>query len=128
MHEDGCVMPRHPTHGVEASSSRAALAAPDGAAARPEQELWKEFRKSRRLAQQHAERGAEDSRGSRVVGVLGMQFLLGLGVFSLPSFSRHFCACASSNSASHLPCPLVTGVGGPTSGEARPPRSTDFRA
>jgi hypothetical protein len=63
MREDGCMMPRHPTHGAEASSSRAALPAPDGTAARPEQErervsappahfseaqaeqaLWQEFR------------------------------------------------------------------------------------
>jgi hypothetical protein len=62
MWEDGCVMPWHPTHGVEASSSRAALPAPDGTVARLEQEreqactppahfneaqaeqvLWKEF-------------------------------------------------------------------------------------
>jgi hypothetical protein len=38
MREDGCVMPWYPTHGVEASSSRVALPAPDGTAARPEQE------------------------------------------------------------------------------------------
>jgi hypothetical protein len=38
MQEDGCVMPRHPTHGAEPSSSCAALPAPDGTAARPEQE------------------------------------------------------------------------------------------
>jgi hypothetical protein len=38
MREDGCVMPRHLTHGAEASSSHAALPAPDGTAARPEQE------------------------------------------------------------------------------------------
>jgi hypothetical protein len=44
MHEDGCMMLRHPTHGDEASSSRVALVAPDGAAVRPEQELWQEFR------------------------------------------------------------------------------------
>jgi hypothetical protein len=63
MREDGCVMPRHPTHSVEASSLRAALPAPDGIAARPEHEqehasvppahfseaqaeqaLWQEFR------------------------------------------------------------------------------------
>jgi hypothetical protein len=63
MREDGCVMPRHPTCGVEASSSRATLPAPDGTAAHPEQErerasappvhfseaqaeqaLWQEFR------------------------------------------------------------------------------------
>jgi hypothetical protein len=31
-------MPQHPTHGAEASSSRAALPAPEGTAARPEQE------------------------------------------------------------------------------------------
>jgi hypothetical protein len=56
-------MPRHPTHSVEASSSRTALPAPDGTTTRPEQErerasappahfseaqaeqaLWKEFR------------------------------------------------------------------------------------
>jgi hypothetical protein len=37
-------MPRHSTHDVEASSSRTALTTPDGAAARPEQELWQEFR------------------------------------------------------------------------------------
>jgi hypothetical protein len=38
MREDGCVMPRHPAHGAEASSSRAALPAPDGTVVRPEQE------------------------------------------------------------------------------------------
>jgi hypothetical protein len=36
MREDGCVMPWHPTHGAEASSSHAALPAPDGTKARPE--------------------------------------------------------------------------------------------
>jgi hypothetical protein len=63
MRKDDCGMSRHPTHGVEASSSRAALPTPDGTAARPEQErehasatpahfseaqaeqaLWQEFR------------------------------------------------------------------------------------
>jgi hypothetical protein len=63
MREDGCVMPRRPTHGAEASSSRAALPAPDAVVARPKQEqghagappahfdeaqaeqaLWQEFR------------------------------------------------------------------------------------
>jgi hypothetical protein len=63
MREDGCVMPWHPTHGAEASSSRAALPAPNGTASCPEQErehasapptyfseaqdeeaLWQEFR------------------------------------------------------------------------------------
>jgi hypothetical protein len=63
MWEDGCVMPRHPTHDVEASSSRAGLPAPDVAVACLEQEqghasappanfdeaqaeqaLWQEFR------------------------------------------------------------------------------------
>jgi hypothetical protein len=38
MREDGCVMPRHPTHGVEASSSCASLPAPDGTTTRPEHE------------------------------------------------------------------------------------------
>jgi hypothetical protein len=38
MWEDGCVMPWHPTHDVEASSSRAGLPAPDVAVACPEQE------------------------------------------------------------------------------------------
>jgi hypothetical protein len=38
MREDGCVMPRRPTHGAEASSSRAALPAPEGTVTRPEQE------------------------------------------------------------------------------------------
>jgi hypothetical protein len=38
MREDGCVMPRHPTHGAEASSSGAALPAPDVVVACPEQE------------------------------------------------------------------------------------------
>jgi hypothetical protein len=32
------MMPRRPSHGAEASSSRAALPAPDAAVARPEQE------------------------------------------------------------------------------------------
>jgi hypothetical protein len=63
MREDGCVMPRCPTHGAEASSSRAGPPAPDVAFAHPEQErghtgvppahfdeaqaeqaLWQEFR------------------------------------------------------------------------------------
>jgi hypothetical protein len=44
MREDGYVMPRHPMHGVEATSSRTALTAPDSAAARAERELWHEFR------------------------------------------------------------------------------------
>jgi hypothetical protein len=38
MREDCCVMPRRPTHGVEVSSSRAPLPAPDAIVARPEQE------------------------------------------------------------------------------------------
>jgi hypothetical protein len=61
--EDDCVMSGRPTHSAEASSSRAALLASDGTAARPEQErervnappahfseaqavqvLWQEFR------------------------------------------------------------------------------------
>jgi hypothetical protein len=37
MQEDGCMMPQHPTRGVEASSSRAALPALDGTMAHPEQ-------------------------------------------------------------------------------------------
>jgi hypothetical protein len=37
MREDGCVMLGRSTHGAEASSSRAALAASGGIAARPEQ-------------------------------------------------------------------------------------------
>jgi hypothetical protein len=62
MREDDCVMPRHATHGAEASSSRAGLPAPDVAVARleeqghasappahfneaqAEQALWQEFR------------------------------------------------------------------------------------
>jgi hypothetical protein len=65
MWEDDCAIPRRPTHGVEASSSRAGLAAPDVAVARLEQEqahasvppahfdeaqaeqaMWQEFRDS----------------------------------------------------------------------------------
>jgi hypothetical protein len=38
MREDGCVMPRHPTHGAEASSSCDGLPAPDVTVARLEQE------------------------------------------------------------------------------------------
>jgi hypothetical protein len=38
MWEDGCMMPRHSAHGAEASSSRAALPAPDGTVTRLEQE------------------------------------------------------------------------------------------
>jgi hypothetical protein len=36
MQEDGCVMPRHPTHGAEASSSRATFPAPDDTTTCPE--------------------------------------------------------------------------------------------
>jgi hypothetical protein len=38
MREDDCMMSGHPTHGAEASSSRAALFASGGTATRPEQE------------------------------------------------------------------------------------------
>jgi hypothetical protein len=38
MREDSCMMPQRPTHGVEASTSRAGLPAPDFTIARPEQE------------------------------------------------------------------------------------------
>jgi hypothetical protein len=38
MWEDGCVMPRQPMHGTEASSSRAGLPAPNITVAHPEQE------------------------------------------------------------------------------------------
>jgi hypothetical protein len=38
MREDGCVMSRRPTHGAEASSSRAVLPALDAVVTRPEQE------------------------------------------------------------------------------------------
>jgi hypothetical protein len=38
MREDSCVMPRRPVHGTEASSSHAALPAPDAVVARPGQE------------------------------------------------------------------------------------------
>jgi hypothetical protein len=38
MREDDCVMPRQPTHGAEASSSRTGLPTPDVTMARPEQE------------------------------------------------------------------------------------------
>jgi hypothetical protein len=38
MREDGCVMSRSPMHGAEASSSRAALPAPDAVVAHSEQE------------------------------------------------------------------------------------------
>jgi hypothetical protein len=61
MREDGCVMPRHPVHDAEASSSRAGPPAPDGTVtsaeperasappahfseAKAEQTLWQEFR------------------------------------------------------------------------------------
>jgi hypothetical protein len=38
MGEDGCVVPRQPTHDAEASSSRVVLPAPNVTVARPEQE------------------------------------------------------------------------------------------
>jgi hypothetical protein len=38
MREDGCVMPRHPAHCAEASSSRATLPTLGGPAASPERE------------------------------------------------------------------------------------------
>jgi hypothetical protein len=37
MWEDGCVVPRQPTHGTKASSSSAGLPAPNVTVARPEQ-------------------------------------------------------------------------------------------
>jgi hypothetical protein len=63
MREDGCVMPQHPTHSAEASSSSVSLHVPDVTVVHPEQEqgdasappahfndaqaeqvLWQEFR------------------------------------------------------------------------------------
>jgi hypothetical protein len=38
MQEDDCVMPRRPTHGAKASSSRAGLPAPNTTVARLERE------------------------------------------------------------------------------------------
>jgi hypothetical protein len=49
-----------------------------------------------------------------------------VGFWSPPS--RLFRACASSDSVSPLPCPPVTRVGGPSSGQALPPRPTELRA
>jgi hypothetical protein len=38
MREDGCMLPRHPAHSAEASSSRASPPAPDGTMTRAERE------------------------------------------------------------------------------------------
>jgi hypothetical protein len=55
MREDGCVMLRHPTHGVEASSSRATLPAPDGTTTRPEQERERASAPSAHFSEAQAE-------------------------------------------------------------------------
>jgi hypothetical protein len=147
MRKDGCGMPRHPTHGVEASSSRAALPAPAGTAARPEQErehasappahfseaqaeqaLWQQFRNHGVSLNNTLNEALRIHAGPAWRAFQVRIFLLGFEVFSLPSFSRLFRACASSDSTSPLPCSLVTGVEGPSSGEARPPRPTELQA
>jgi hypothetical protein len=55
MREDGCMMPRHLTHGAEASSSRAALLALDGTAARPEQKREHVSAPTAHFSEAHAE-------------------------------------------------------------------------
>jgi hypothetical protein len=125
----------------------ATLPAPDGTATHPEQEqerastpsahfseaqaeqaLWQEFRDHGASLNSALNEALRIHTGPtwRVFQV--HIFLLGFGVYSLPSLSRFFHACASSDSASPLPCSLVTRVGGPSSGEARPPRPTELQA
>jgi hypothetical protein len=116
MREDGCVMPRHPLRSVEASSSRVALPAPDGAAARREQERdrastppthFSEAQVEQALCQEFRDHGA--SLNNTLNEVLRIHvdpawpvfqvriFLLGFGVFSLTSSSCLFRTCASSD-------------------------------
>jgi hypothetical protein len=146
MREDGCVMLWHPMCGTEASSSRAALPAPDGTATRPKQEqehasvppahfseaqaeqaLWHEFRDHGAPLNNTLNEELQIHTGPACRALQVRVFLLDFRVFPSP-LSRVFRACASSDSASPLPYPLVTGVGGPRSGEVRPPRPTELRA
>jgi hypothetical protein len=134
MQEDGCVMPRHPLRGVEASSSRAALPAPNGAATCPEQERdrasappahFSEAQAEQALWQEFRDHGASLNNALNEALLIHVGpawrvfqvriFLLGFGVFSLTSSSCLFRACASCDPASPLPCLLVTGVGGTSS-------------
>jgi hypothetical protein len=133
MREDGCVMPRHPMYGAEASSLRAALPAPDGTAARPEQErehasvppaYFSEAQAKQALWQEFRDHGV--SLNNALNEALRIHAGLAWRVFQVRVFSdgfwsppsRLFHACASSDSASPFPCPPVIGVRGPSSGEA----------
>jgi hypothetical protein len=143
MREDGCVMSWHPTHGAEPSSSRAALPAPDGTVARPEQEqelasvppthfneaqaeqaLWQEFRDH--------DASLNNTLNEALRIHVGPAWRISRYAFSVEiwsSFPPHlFRARVSPDSVSLLPSLLVTGVGGSSLGDVRPPRPAEVRA
>jgi hypothetical protein len=106
---DGWVMPRRPSHGAEASSSRATLPALDAVVAPPKAGAGSHRRAARplrrhpgrtgvvarvsrpwRLTQQRAERGTADPRGSRIADFPNASLLLNLEFPPCPFRIRAF--------------------------------------
>jgi hypothetical protein len=134
MREDGCMMSRRSTHGAEASSSRAALPASDGTAARPKQErervnvppahfseaqaeqvLWQEFR-DHGVSLNRALNEALRIHGGPVWCVF--KICSSRRVFR--SFRFHFFRiCASPDPCLLSLCPPAVGVGGSGPGKIR---------
>jgi hypothetical protein len=142
--EDDCVMPRRPTHGAEASSSRATLPAPDGTATRPEQERehanappthFSEAQAAQALWQEFRDHGASLNNmlneALRIHGGPAWRiFQVHISSVEFWSFSpsRLFRVRAFPNPVPLAPCPLVAGVGGSSPGKVRLPRPAKLRA
>jgi hypothetical protein len=144
MREDDCVVLRRLTHGVEASSSRAALPASDGTAARPEQErehasvppahfnkaqaeqaLWQEFRDHDASLNNALNEALRIHEGP-------VWHIFQVRVFSVEFWSffpsRFFRVRASPDSVPLSPCLPVIGIGGSSPGEVWLPRLAELRA
>jgi hypothetical protein len=113
MREDGCVMPRRPTHGTGASSSSAGLPAPNTTVVRLEQEreptseppaYFNEAQAEQTLWQEFRDHGA--SLNNTLIEVLRIHAGPSWQIFKVRALivdSRFFsccsCACAFSDSA-----------------------------
>jgi hypothetical protein len=137
-------MSRHPTHGAKASSSRAVLPTLDGTVAcleqgrehvsvlpahfseaQVKQTLWQEFCDHDALLNIVLNEALQIHGGPawRIFQVCVSY--VGFWSFS-PSCLSH--VRAFPDSVPLAPCPLVTGVGGSSPGEVRPPRPAKLRA
>jgi hypothetical protein len=141
MREDGCVMPRKPTHGAKASSSRAGIPAPDATVARLEQErepasaapahfneaqaeqaLWQEF-----CVHDASINNALNEALRIHAGPAWQIFKVRVLIIEFEVFPCRFCTRAFPDFASSTPCLPLTGAGGPGSREVQLPRSVELR-